>query len=218
MVVQHATDVRVHYMAFLHLFSVRIVVFHIQLCGRNMFHMQINGIQSGSADGGRVMVMGATNFPWDLDEALRRRLEKRIYIPLPAATERKQLLKINLRVLNCCNKTSDSGLNNYTASTLSMHLQEVEVANDCDFDMLADMGEGYSGDDITNVCREAAMNGLRRIIDGKDMSQIKAMDQGTIQEPVRMEDFLQAYDKVRPSVGRDEIVKHERWRDEYGST
>lgn len=61
--------------------------------------VQINGIQSGSADGGRVMVMGATNFPWDLDEALRRRLEKRIYIPLPAAPERKQLLHINLKVL-----------------------------------------------------------------------------------------------------------------------
>jgi katanin p60 ATPase-containing subunit A1 len=44
------------------------------------------------------MVMGATNFPWDLDEALRRRLEKRIYIPLPGLQERKELLHINIKV------------------------------------------------------------------------------------------------------------------------
>jgi SpoVK/Ycf46/Vps4 family AAA+-type ATPase len=60
--------------------------------------MQINGIQAGGSDGGRVMVMGATNFPWDLDEALRRRLEKRVYIPLPGHHERKALFKINLKV------------------------------------------------------------------------------------------------------------------------
>lgn len=44
-----------------------------------------------------VIVLGATNFPWDIDEALRRRLEKRIYIPLPDENGRLSLLKINLK-------------------------------------------------------------------------------------------------------------------------
>lgn len=44
-----------------------------------------------------VIVLAATNRPWDLDEALRRRLEKRIYIPLPTEKGRKELLTIHLK-------------------------------------------------------------------------------------------------------------------------
>lgn len=67
--------------------------------------LQIDGAHTTPAgsegEGGevkRVMVLAATNFPWDIDEALRRRLEKRIYIPLPGPGEREELLKINLKV------------------------------------------------------------------------------------------------------------------------
>ena len=61
---------------------------------------QANELQDDDSAKKNVMVLAATNRPQDLDEAIRRRLEKRIYIPLPTAVGRKELFKINLRGVN----------------------------------------------------------------------------------------------------------------------
>ena len=58
--------------------------------------VQINGVSSGERDGGRVMLLAATNLPWELDEAMRRRLTKRVYIPLPEAEARRAIFELNL--------------------------------------------------------------------------------------------------------------------------
>jgi katanin p60 ATPase-containing subunit A1 len=83
--------------------------------------VQMEGVSTGSTDDPTkmVIVLGATNFPWDIDEALRRRLEKRIYIPLPTYDGRLQLLKINLR--------------------------EVPLDEDVDLEQIAEKLDGYSG-------------------------------------------------------------------------
>lgn len=44
-----------------------------------------------------ILVLGATNLPWAIDPAVRRRLEKRIYIPLPEAEARAHLLKTSMK-------------------------------------------------------------------------------------------------------------------------
>ena len=152
---------------------------------------QLDGCTSSDESDKKVMVLAATNFPWDLDEALRRRLEKRIYIPLPGLDERKELLKINLK--------------------------EVEVSDDLEMTSLADKLEGHSGDDITNVCRDASMNGMRRKIAGKRPEEIRRMGAEDMAEPITMADFVQATNRISPSVSKEDIKKHEQWRDEYGS-
>uniref|UniRef100_M4CH78 Katanin p60 ATPase-containing subunit A1 n=1 Tax=Brassica campestris TaxID=3711 RepID=M4CH78_BRACM len=158
--------------------------------------VQVDGVSNTATneDGSRkiVMVLAATNFPWDIDEALRRRLEKRIYIPLPDLESRKALININLRT--------------------------VEVASDVNIEDVARRTEGYSGDDLTNVCRDASMNGMRRKIAGKTRDEIKNMSKDDISnDPVAMCDFEEAIKKVQPSVSSSDIEKHEKWLSEFGS-
>ncbi|XP_016902686.1 katanin p60 ATPase-containing subunit A1 isoform X2 [Cucumis melo] len=158
--------------------------------------VQVDGVNNSSSgeDGSRkiVMVLAATNFPWDIDEALRRRLEKRIYIPLPNFESRKELIRINLKT--------------------------VEVAPDVNIDDVARRTEGYSGDDLTNVCRDASLNGMRRKIAGKTRDEIRNMAKDDIsKDPVAMCDFEEALKKVQRSVSAADIERHEKWFSEFGS-
>ncbi|KAF7843305.1 katanin p60 ATPase-containing subunit A1 [Senna tora] len=158
--------------------------------------VQVDGVSNSSTneDGSRkiVMVLAATNFPWDIDEALRRRLEKRIYIPLPSFESRKELIRINLKT--------------------------VEVAPDVNIDEVARRTEGYSGDDLTNVCRDASLNGMRRKIAGKTRDEIKNMPKDEIsKDPIAKCDFEEALTKVQRSVSQADIERHEKWFSEFGS-
>ncbi|RDX82324.1 Katanin p60 ATPase-containing subunit A1, partial [Mucuna pruriens] len=162
--------------------------------------VQVDGVSNSATneDGSRkiVMVLAATNFPWDIDEALRRRLEKRIYIPLPNFESRKELIRINLKTVEA----------------------SCDVAPDVNIDEVARRTEGYSGDDLTNVCRDASLNGMRRKIAGKTRDEIKNMSKDEIsKDPVAMCDFEEALGKVQRSVSQADIERHEKWFTEFGS-
>ncbi|KAJ8027390.1 Katanin p60 ATPase-containing subunit A1 [Holothuria leucospilota] len=139
-----------------------------------------------------VMVLAATNFPWDIDEALRRRLEKRIYIPLPEQEGREALLRINLK--------------------------EVPLADDVDLKSIAEKLEGYSGADITNVCRDASMMAMRRRIQGLRPEEIRNIPESELNLPSTMADFTEALKKVSKSVGKEDLEKYKKWMEEFGST
>jgi len=155
--------------------------------------VQMDGMSSLSDEPGKiVMVLAATNFPWDIDEALRRRLEKRIYIPLPNEEGREALLKINLK--------------------------EVKAAEDVDLKYIARKLGGYSGADITNVCRDASMMSMRRKIAGLKPSEIRNLDKSELDLPVTKQDFVDAIGKCNKSVSKEDLDKYEKWMEEFGSS
>lgn len=97
--------------------------------------IQMDGLARSDA---LVFVLAASNFPFDLDPALLRRLEKRILVPLPNEEEREGMFRTFL--------TSD--------------IAQAEI----DFKKLAQKTENYSGSDIKLICKEAAMETLRKLM------------------------------------------------------
>lgn len=94
--------------------------------------------KSGEGDATRVLVLAATNLPWAIDEAARRRFVRRQYIPLPEAWVREQ----QLRTLLAAQKHN---------------------LNDKDLQVLVRLTDNYSGSDITALAKDAAMGPLRSL-------------------------------------------------------
>lgn len=85
-----------------------------------------------------ILVLGATNIPWTLDSAIRRRFEKRIYIPLPEEHARLVMFKIHLG-------------------------NTAHVLTEENLKQLAKQTEGYSGADIAIIVRDALMQPVRKV-------------------------------------------------------
>ena len=145
-----------------------------------------------------VMVLGATNHPWDLDDALRRRFEKRVYIPLPNSVGRREMFKINLK--------------------------EIKTDSDVNFDELIKQTDGYSGADIANVCREAALMQMRdklmkTNVNVDIMSYVNNPKklEADLDAPVSQKDFLTAIKNISKSVSPSDLKKYEEWTNEFSN-
>uniref|UniRef100_A0A2A4J8M5 AAA+ ATPase domain-containing protein n=1 Tax=Heliothis virescens TaxID=7102 RepID=A0A2A4J8M5_HELVI len=82
-----------------------------------------------------VIIMGATNRPQDLDKAIQRRMPATFHVPMPSETQRERILQLILR--------------------------SEPVAEDIDFKKLACSTEGFSGSDLHELCRQAAVYRVR---------------------------------------------------------
>ncbi|XP_014209796.1 vacuolar protein sorting-associated protein 4B [Copidosoma floridanum] len=184
------------------------------------FLVQMQGV---GTDNDGILVLGATNIPWVLDSAIRRRFEKRIYIPLPEAPARTIMFKLHL---------------GSTSHTLSEE----------DFKKLASATDGYSGADISIIVRDALMQPVRQVqtathfkrVSGpspKDHSvivddlltpcspgnpaavEMNWMDvpgDKLFEPPVTMKDMLKSLSTTRPTVNEEDMSKLEKFKEDFG--
>ncbi|KAN0121419.1 P-loop containing nucleoside triphosphate hydrolase protein [Russula decolorans] len=180
------------------------------------FLVQMNGV--GHDDTG-VLVLGATNIPWQLDPAIKRRFERRIYIPLPGTDARKHMFQLHVGSTPC----------------------ELTLK---DYRTLALRSEGYSGSDIAVVVRDALMQPVRKVLSATHFKPVQPdpdsaiikwtpcspgdadavekswtqVESDELQEPpLHFTDFIKSLESVRPTVTPEDIRKHEEWTKESGA-
>ncbi|KAJ7184589.1 AAA-domain-containing protein [Mycena filopes] len=175
------------------------------------FLVQMNGV--GHDDTG-VLVLGATNIPWQLDNAIKRRFEKRIYIPLPGPEARRHMFELHVGDTPC------------------------QMASK-DYRTLADATDGYSGSDISTVVRDALMQPVRKVLSATHFKRVEDDTKWTpcspgdpeavekswtdvdsdelLEPPLKIADFLKSLATVRPTVTESDIKRHDQWTKESGN-
>ncbi len=135
-----------------------------------------------------LLVLGATNRPWDIDNAMLSRFEKRVHVPLPDLKARAGIFKI--------------------------HTEGVDSAlTDEDFIELAVRTEGYSGRDIANICREVIMLPVREL----DMSGLlEDSDKEVNVRDINLKDFKKTLKKVKPMTNQALLKQYNAWAEEFG--
>jgi len=184
------------------------------------FLVQMQGVGN---DNDGILVLGATNIPWGLDSAIRRRFEKRIYIPLPEAEARTYMFKLNLGT--------------------TPHIISEE-----NFMELGQRSEGYSGADIAIVVRDALMQPVRKVQQATHFKKVSGPDRNDasitrhdflspcspgdpqaletnwmtingddlLEPKVDMNDMIRALANCRPTVGEDDLREHVKFTESFG--
>uniref|UniRef100_A0A1D2AH56 AAA+ ATPase domain-containing protein n=1 Tax=Auxenochlorella protothecoides TaxID=3075 RepID=A0A1D2AH56_AUXPR len=149
-----------------------------------------------SAAARRVLLIGATNRPEELDEAARRRMPKQLYIPLPCAEARRAMVQRALRGVR--SRLDPSELDRLVARTA-----------------------GYSGSDMRGLVAEACAGPVREAVAaaagaGAPGSGVAALREDDLR-PVSLRDFQVAARSQRPSVQASEVERYEQYNALHGA-
>ncbi|KAL1830204.1 hypothetical protein ACET3Z_008616 [Daucus carota] len=177
---------------------------------KNEFMTHWDGLLTKQSE--KILVLAATNRPFDLDEAIIRRFERRILVGLPSAENREMILR-----------------------TL---LAKETVDKDLDTKELAMLTEGYTGSDLKNLCTTAAYQPVRELIQQERLKDLekkqkvaeakKLQNASFIEEkkedkvisirPLNMTDFREAKNQVAASFAAEGSIMNEleQWNDLYG--
>ncbi|XP_035416914.1 spastin isoform X3 [Cygnus atratus] len=150
------------------------------------FLIEFDGVQSSGED--RILVMGATNRPQELDDAVLRRFTKRVYVSLPNEETRLILLR---------NLLSKQG----------SPLTQKELAQ------LARMTDGYSGSDLTALAKDAALGPIREL----KPEQVKNMSASEMRN-IKLSDFTESLKKIKRSLSPQTLEAYIRWNKDFGDT
>lgn len=197
--------------------------------------VQMDGVGKDSKG---VLILGATNIPWQLDAAIRRRFQRRVHISLPDFAARTTMFKLAVGDTNTALKSED-------------------------FRELARAAEGYSGSDVSIVVQDALMQPVRKIqqathfkkvaslpfpwssftnnkiltgpfqvtVDGhekrtpcspgdpdaEEMTWEKVASEDLLEPIVEKKDFIRAIKASRPTVSHVDLERNEEWTKEFGS-
>ena len=152
---------------------------------------QLLSLMDGLNSRGKVVVIGATNRPNSIDEALRRpgRFDREIEIGIPDRNGRLEIIQI--------------------------HTRGMPLHDDVDLTKLADRTHGYAGADISALCKEAAMAALRRILPEMDLETEEIPVDMLNRISVTKDDFKEALKDLQPSSMREVLIEkpNVRWED-----
>jgi transitional endoplasmic reticulum ATPase len=155
---------------------------------------QLLALMDGLESRGEIIVIGATNIPNSLDPALRRpgRFDREIAISIPDQRGRLEILHI--------------------------HTRGMPLAKDVDLERLSQITHGFVGADLEALCREAAMNALRKILPGIDFQLDEIPYETLLKLEVTIADFIEALKEVEPSAIREVFVEvpNVKWEDVGG--